>query len=110
MGALYGTQWFFKSALLLFLLTDGDFMSSHNAAPSPSVILQPTKRLLANRPFAISICGMFTIFSLWILKRSSANLYRGWHKKGHAIKDLAKIDKLLAQLENIKFEPMNIIC
>jgi hypothetical protein len=60
------------------------------------------KELLIKRPIEIFITSMITVFSLWLIKISVANLYRGWYKKEHALKDLAKREKLLDQLENIR--------
>ncbi len=106
-GVWFGAKWLINNgidaALLLFLLTHPD----HIKATAPSSILPLTEGLVRKRFVALSTSGILTVLSAYILKLSFTVLARGWYKKQNALKDLAKTEELLIQLEKCKNHPDN---
>lgn len=99
-GTWFGLNWLFNNVCFLMIHYQNYF--DWNA----KVGLQHVKEFALNRPREVSLYGVLIILSLSVLKTSCDDFYQAWHKKGRAMKELAKTDELLAQLEDIKFEPV----
>lgn len=98
-GVWFGAQWLISNgttaAVLLFHLTHPGYQSKSSSISTRHDLV------------ALSTSCLLTALSACILKMSSTSLSRGWHKKENALKDLAKTDELLIQLEKYKNHPDN---
>jgi hypothetical protein len=101
-GMWLGTLWFARSALAIFVLMRHQSILFPSALSSPSCKEEFEKDVRAYRSVVIPSQSLVAIFSLWLIKISSKCLYRGWYKKGDALKELAEIDERLALAESIQ--------
>jgi hypothetical protein len=98
-GVWFGAQWLISNGSTMAVLL---FYLAHPGYESKSASISTNQGL-----FGLATSCMLTALSACILKMSSVSLSRGWHKKENALKDLAKTEELLIQLEKCKNHPDN---
>ena len=77
-GLWLGTKlFFFGGKGSIVLLTIPDHLLSDMIPPAAA--LSRVGKLLTNRFLLLSLCSTLTVFSLWMLKKSVANIYQGWY-------------------------------
>lgn len=64
--------------------------------------MKQLKDFIQSYPKKMITHGCFMILSLWLAKKSCSLLNKAWHAKEYALKDLAKAEELLVQLEKIE--------
>lgn len=77
-GLLIGTKCFLagSTGTIFFLMFPDKLLSE---MIPPFIISSPVEKLLTNRLVWLSLSSTLTIFSLWLLKRSVANVYYGFN-------------------------------
>jgi hypothetical protein len=78
-GLWIGKEFFFcGSKGVLFLILCPDHILSDIVSQSFTPV-SPVEKFLTNRFLWLSLSSTLTVFSLWVLKKSAINLYKGLH-------------------------------